>query len=170
MSTYIKPGFWLKTKKFLKGAFDLEKFVDDKIANAPSGGGENTLASVVVPITAEQVKDMGNTPVVLLSAQGVGTVINPIAITLNFQFGTSTFDSSQYSLSSAGASRSAFESTVSIGGSNGSKFYKLPQKSNFDSQTMLVENDDLLLLSNLFGTINGDGTLTAYLTYEILSV
>jgi hypothetical protein len=49
MSIFIKPGYWLKTRKKLKGAFNLDRYVDEKVTekSIPVGGTSGQILSKI---------------------------------------------------------------------------------------------------------------------------
>jgi hypothetical protein len=45
MSLYIKPGFWIEKKKYIKGFFNLDQFIDEKITAIPPPSGVEVLVN-----------------------------------------------------------------------------------------------------------------------------
>lgn len=133
------------------------------------------IQQVSVSVTADQILDMHNTPVELLAAPGAGRVTHPISLIVTYLYGvvayTATggnylrwqYDGSTATLSDFGAMLMETESQTGIALS--------AQASEAYWAVSAVENVAIVLgLQPGTQFLNGDGTLEAIMTYQVIDL
>jgi len=122
--------------------------------------------TVSVSLTSAEILALDATPITLIPAQGAGTFIKLIGVTMKLNYVTTTY--------TGGALRIYFSS----GGSfiitnntytNSSSVIFTPAFSTTQVFTTGAENDDLIIDAASAVTV-GDGSLDIYLTYSVISL
>ena len=117
-----------------------------------------------VSLTAAQIKAIGTTPIDIIPAQGVGTVISIISMTFRGNWGTVAFDSNTLDIGYDGGA------TWRVNGGFFVSFTAntISHQANYQSVAML-ENTKMVVIGT-DSVATGDSTVDVYITYEIITV
>lgn len=128
----------------------------------------SNIQSVKVSLNSTQLLSL--TPfssVSLISAQGAGTLIRPIAFTFHYNYGTTPYFGSSLILSFSTGGGQITSSTLLT--NNTSNVISFPPLSTSAIYTDAAINDSLVIKSG--GSLtNGDGTLDVYITYQVITL
>jgi len=123
------------------------------------------IQKIKVTLSASQIENIGQGPVQLLPAAGVGTVINIISAGARLNFGTISFDDNTLDIADGSfgtATPGGFLSATS------DQIERLVR--NLDSGGSLLAENSAVIASGTSSIATGDGTVDIYLTYEIISL
>jgi len=145
------------------GATEVGKNTIQDVADLVTAG---EVVTVKVSLTSADILALAATPITLIPAQGAGTFIKLIGVTMKLNYVSTTY--------TGGALRIYFSS----GGSfiitnntytNSSSVIFTPAFSTTQVFTTGAENDDLIIDAASAVTV-GDGSLDIYLTYSVISL
>jgi len=156
------------TKNF---AEDITKLDDEVVAieeylhDLPSGG----ISFIKIPITSAQILALNTTPIVLVSAPGVGKLVKVLDCFLRYNFVTSEYNTNidptvkyttdgDSSLFDYIGLLSNTESQIRSGG------------NNMAFNTKLFVNDSVELVSISGDPLDGDSTIDVYIAYQIITL
>ena len=136
----------------------------NKLKSEPAGGGAGV--SVKISLTAEQLRNLNTTPLVLVGAQGPNTVITVLSCIAKLNFGTVPFDAMgyiyiDYSTDFGYAEGQDFDSS-----SSGVINFELDFSHEID---VIMENEPLLFIGEADSTV-GDSTVDLFLTYKVIDL
>jgi len=125
----------------------------------------NNVFNTKTTLTASQIKDIGTTPIQLIPAQGVGTIISPISVIARLNWNTTAFTAngldfyldSTHPLYIIANIISRTEDTII-------------KEAEWDSNNNnLVENSPFMV-GGTDSAITGDSTLDIYVSYQIITL
>ena len=138
------------------------------VTNAISSAGGVTTTKV--SLTTAQIKTLGTTRRVLLSAPGVGKTYDVLSVMIKTNFNTTPFNSSldDLHIRYSTANTSLYNSANFINQTGSYILYPDLGYSNANNAQITV-NDDLEIY-NLSNATLGDGSMDIYITYKIITL
>jgi len=125
-----------------------------------SGGG--LLTQVKVSLTANQIKNIGSTPIDVIAAQGAETIVNIITIVYEWEYGSVPFDNNGIDIGTPSATPyNIIPASVLSGTAD-----KL--NNGFVTSGGITKNE-AIQLSGTDSVANGDSTLNVFITYEVIN-
>lgn len=126
-----------------------------------------------VSLTATQIKTLFSQPVDLIQAPGVGKLIEVISVSSKLNFNTVGFDvvGNVLSLTTDTATRPQFNDAGALNTSTLTTVHKLQQSTKMaQNDAQLVENKKLVAKFDSADSVNGDGTIDLYITYQVITL
>jgi hypothetical protein len=122
---------------------------------------------VVLTLTQAQVKTLSSVPVTIVSAQGAGTVIEPLSCSAFLDYNGSAYaTATNIRLKHSGNSNLLMGSSTSFIGSASDRYEKLMMQSVSATNQQMFANTALVVDSNADSATNG-GTITLELIYAV---
>lgn len=168
MSIFIKPGYWLEKKKWYKEAFNLDTFVDKKIANIPTPGGVASVKTTEVVITPAQMLNIHNEPIVLIPAQGENTVIKILGVISYINFNTTYYAGTSF-LYIHGTELMTSSDVFKLTGFN-SSVTSFKNETTVTNNALVLPNNNVLLSSKGSVLTQGDSVYTLLITYAVHNI
>jgi hypothetical protein len=141
-------------------------------AAAQTSGGNQT---ATVTLSVAQLQSLRDTPVVLIPAQGVGTAISPVSATLQYNFGTHNYAGGHgrfiITLGPYASDNpiSAFDDLLTAGFVDQDSNQTVTLQADAIDPSVSVENLDLEIVNFGPPLIDGDGTVTVTVSYNVVS-
>jgi len=131
----------------------------------------SSFTEVKVTLSSSQIKNLYSSPVTLIAAPGTGKVIDVISIIGKYNFGTTAYSLSSgevdlYTAPSPNYFLCCMDYYFLSASSTTAKFFS----GSNDNRQPLDENYPLSISSTKANPTNGDGTLTFYIVYRIVTL
>lgn len=135
--------------------------------------GAVTLNSTTIALTSLQIKDLKNSPILVVPAPGIGSVIIPVSMQIKFIYGGSNkFDGSGSTFFSYGSHNSFASVNNSIFWDRTQNYYSFLNGPNQISSAVNVENQPIMIssTSQIYGNPSNDNTAEVNVVYYTISL
>lgn len=129
------------------------------------------LYQVKIPISAAAVATISTTPIVAITAPGVGYAIRPIAVSCRIIFNTIVYNTNiDLSIYNPTSNNTIFSILNALNANVNRHKIGTLDDPNFAADTQIMENDSLNITCPSGDPISGNSDIIVYITYEILAL
>jgi hypothetical protein len=138
-------------------------------------GQSSTAQTAVVTLSVAQLRDLRDTPVVLVAAPGAGLAISPVSVTLQYNFGTQNYPGGHGRLITTlgpyatDQPISAFDDVLTAGFLDRDSNQTITLQADPIDPSLDVTNLDLEIINFGPPLVDGDGSVTVTVNYNIVS-
>jgi len=138
-------------------------------------GQSSGTQTAVTTLSVAQLRELRDTPVVLVAAPGAGLAISPLSLTVQYNFGTQNYPGGHGRLIvtlgpyASDQPVSAFDDVLTAGFLDQDSNQTITLQADPTDPSASVENIDLEIVNFGPPLIDGDGTVTVTVNYNVVS-
>jgi hypothetical protein len=161
-------GTWIATDIY-KGELFYNQ-ADGVLWTRGDSGIECIQGTAKLTIATADVLTLNSTPLTIVAAQGVGTVIQVISASVKIDFNTTPYATNiQLQIISSGSVKAQHSQNV-LDASVSTVRFLAEQAATVATDTQLLENADLQVAVRTGNPTAGDSDITVYVTYRIITL
>jgi hypothetical protein len=161
-------GTWIATDIY-KGELFYNQ-ADGVLWTRGDSGIECIQGTAKLTIASADVLQLNSTPLTIVAAQGIGTVIQVISASVKIDFNTTPYATNiQLQIISSGSVKAQHSQNV-LDASVSTVRFLAEQAATVATDTQLLENADLQVAVRTGNPTAGDSDITIYVTYRIITL
>jgi hypothetical protein len=144
--------------------------LDGAVDQANSNNGCVCIKSASLTISSADVLQLNSTPLTIVAAQGVGTVIQVISASVKIDFNTTPYATNiQLQIISSGSVKAQHSGNV-LDASVSTVRFLAEQAATVATDTQLLENADLQVTVRTGDPTAGDSDISVYVLYRVITL